>query len=167
MAYRKPLRRNPDAMKFGAALSRLREAVGWSQSTLAARLGVSLKTVSNWEVGYWLPPPAQRAHLVVTLHGSPHAELVAVAETLGVRSSPAVAVLLDAQRPRAHKPLAPGLRAAVDAAILTASDALNARPNDVRSAVLGVLEACASLGATLADAQQAVVPREGAKGQAK
>ena len=42
-------------MAFGEELQRLREAAGLSQSELAGRAGLSLRSVQNWEQGHRKP----------------------------------------------------------------------------------------------------------------
>jgi transcriptional regulator with XRE-family HTH domain len=42
---------------FGAELQRLRKAAGLSQSGLAGKAGVELRSVQNWEQGHRHPKP--------------------------------------------------------------------------------------------------------------
>jgi hypothetical protein len=56
------------------------------------------------------------------------------------------------------------LKSAVDAAVREMSDALDAKPNDVRAGLRRVLEACVELGGTMEDARDAVAPTARAKG---
>jgi transcriptional regulator with XRE-family HTH domain len=46
---------------------RLRDELGWTQEALAVKLGVTARTLSNWENGYWLPPLKQRLHVLLAL----------------------------------------------------------------------------------------------------
>ena len=43
-------------MTFAAQLKQARHAAGLSQSQLAEKLGVSVQTIKNWEVGRREPP---------------------------------------------------------------------------------------------------------------
>ncbi|EHK57659.1 helix-turn-helix domain-containing protein [Allomesorhizobium alhagi] len=49
----------PDTSKesIGQRLARVREALGWNQSTLATSLGMSTQRWNNYEKGKTLPPP--------------------------------------------------------------------------------------------------------------
>jgi hypothetical protein len=164
---------------------RFRDEVKWTQDDLGARLGVSRRTVSNWENGYWLPPFKQRLHVVLALRDAPPGFVLTIADALGVSVDPAVAPLLqpfrDALDPPA--PVAPPLpppppepprvrpepahlRAAVDAVVRDAADAMNVAANELRAAVGRALAACAELGATVEETQAAVaVAVRGGKGK--
>jgi transcriptional regulator with XRE-family HTH domain len=52
---------------FGEHLRALRTERGWSQADLAARLGVSVATLSRWEHGWSRPDPRRRQELCVLL----------------------------------------------------------------------------------------------------
>jgi transcriptional regulator with XRE-family HTH domain len=182
--YAQP-RRRAEAAIFSAALRRLREESDWTQAQLANRLGVSVRTLSNWECGYWLPPFKQRLHVVLAMHDAPPAYVLTIADALGVSVDPVVARFLapfrealddtttaatgvEAGSLRVTSPVAPpvpvapprpapdALRAAVDPIVLAASNTLDARPNDVRAIVARVIEACGAMGGTLEDAAEAV-----------
>lgn len=42
-------------MRFGQTLRRLRVAAGLSQAALAAKSGLSLRSIQNWEQGHRVP----------------------------------------------------------------------------------------------------------------
>ena len=63
-----------DAAKFAR---RVRRRLGFSQAEFAARIGVSLDTIRNWEQGKRLPTGAAKALLRV-LDKAPEAALVAL-----------------------------------------------------------------------------------------
>ncbi|MCL6640902.1 MAG: helix-turn-helix domain-containing protein [Candidatus Rokubacteria bacterium] len=57
---------------FGQRLRALRGERGWSQAELAARLGVSIATLSRWEHGWSSPGPRRRRELrALFAQGSP------------------------------------------------------------------------------------------------
>jgi transcriptional regulator with XRE-family HTH domain len=154
-------------------LRRLRDDLGWSQRVLASRLSVSKRTVSLWENGYWLPPFKQRMHVLFALREAPAQHLLAIADSLGLSHDDAVAQFLAPYAlslqgdvgealppaPRA-RPSPEALRDAVDAAVKDLADAIDARPNHVRTAVARVLAVCAEMGATFEDVQAAVVVKK-------
>src|ERR1700721_2360489 len=77
-------RRSGETAAFRLALQRLRRAQDWTQSQLGAHLGVSVRTLTNWECGYWLPHFKQRLHVVLSLRDVPPAHVLEVADALGV-----------------------------------------------------------------------------------
>jgi transcriptional regulator with XRE-family HTH domain len=166
-------RTKSEARRFRVTLTALREELGWNQGDLAARVGVSVRTVSNWENGYWLPPEKQRLHVLLALRDVPPAYVLQIAETLGLTADPAHASLLQpfrdalagvAERPPVANVAPPRpprvdgatLKRAIDAAVREVSDALDAKPNDVRAGVSRVLAACRELGGTIEDAHAAL-----------
>jgi transcriptional regulator with XRE-family HTH domain len=181
-AYVRP-QRTAEALLFSQALQHLRDEMKWNQNQLGAHLGVSVRTLTNWECGYWLPHYRQRLHVVLSLRHVPAEHVLAVADALGVSGDEAVAPFLQqfkdaldppevetaAERPP-PAPLPPPappppprpslgeLRAVVDPIVLDAANALDARPNDVRAIVAKVIAACGGLGGTLQDVAGAVAP---------
>src|ERR1700733_6445415 len=87
-------RRSPEALLFSQALLRVRGELKWNQHELGAHLGVSVRTLTNWECGYWLPHYKQRLHVVLSLRDVPPEHLLAVADALGVSGDPLVAPML-------------------------------------------------------------------------
>jgi hypothetical protein len=151
-------------------------------------LGVSVRTLTNWECGYWLPHFKQRLHIVLSLRDVPPEHVLEVADALGVSGDPLVAPLLQPFKdaldspveetapvapplaappeppppPPPPRPTLAELRAAVDPIVLDAANTLDARPNDVRAVVARVVEACRGMRATLdelGDAVAAVVAK--------
>lgn len=59
--------RRPAPTTLGERLKSLRLAFGWSQKTLASRLGVAQQSVSNWEQDLVPPIGAARNHLALLL----------------------------------------------------------------------------------------------------
>jgi len=177
-------RRSGETAAFRQALQRLRGAQQWTQSQLGAHLGVSVRTLTNWECGYWLPHFKQRLHVVLSLRNVPPAHVLEIADALGVSGDPLVAPLLQqfkdaldseveepalvaaplVARPEPPPPPPPPrptraeLRAVVDPIVLDTANALDARPNDVRAIVARVVAACLGMGATLNDVGEAVAP---------
>ncbi|MGO8995623.1 MAG: helix-turn-helix domain-containing protein [Polyangiaceae bacterium] len=155
---------------------RLRTERGWTQDHLATKLGMSKRTLSHWENGHWLPPFKQRLHVVLSLHDMPPEVVLEVADGLGVSTNPVVEPLLKPYRdalygaqesdddaaptvvvsPPRPRPEPKQLRAALDAVVFAAADAMNATPNDVRAVIDRALAASGDLGGTLEDTREAV-----------
>jgi transcriptional regulator with XRE-family HTH domain len=166
-------RTRAEAEQFRLALLRLRNAMKWSQERLGLVLGISKRTVGNWENGYWLPPFNQRVHIVAALHKVPPEHVLEIADGLGVSVSPGAAPLLKAHRealadfnaepepplppPPRPRPSPEAVRSAIDVIVRDAADGMNVLANDLRATLGRALAACAELGGTLADAQAAVV----------
>jgi hypothetical protein len=139
-----------------------------------------VRTLTNWECGYWLPHYKQRLHVVLSLRDVPPEHVLDVADALGVSGDAAVAPFLkpfedaldeaDAEPspavapalppppppPPAPRPTPEQLRAVVDPIVLEAANVLDARPNDVRAIVAKVAAACRAIGANLDDVEGAV-----------
>ncbi len=161
--------RRPETDRFRLALIRLRSELGWTQETLAQRLSVSPRTLSNWENGYWLPPFRQRIHIVVALRDAPPEQVLEAADGLGVSTNPAVEPLLRSFRqalgeidedvppaPVLPEPTDDALRAAIDPLVRELADEMNIAANDLRRAVGRILATSGSLHATLAGVARAV-----------
>ncbi|MGO8999919.1 MAG: helix-turn-helix domain-containing protein [Polyangiaceae bacterium] len=174
-------RRRSEADRFRVALMRLRREHEWTQLALASKLGVSVRTLSNWECGYWLPPFKQRLHVVLSLRDAPPEHVLEIAHGLGVSVDPAVAPFLkpfkDALDPPpvanagpAAAPQRPPvnpehLRNAMTAVVRDAADAMNVPANELRTALGRALAACGELGGTLEELRDAVtVKGKGKKG---
>jgi transcriptional regulator with XRE-family HTH domain len=167
-------RRRSEAEEFRRALLELRAEKEWNQAQLAAILGVSKRTLSNWECGYWLPPAKQRLHVVLALRDTPPEYVLGIADALGVSQDPAVAKFLQpfedeldgvTPAPPPPPPVLPPprvppdpvhLRRAFDAAIRDAADAMNVPANDLRTAVVRALALGKELGATIDEIQEAL-----------
>jgi transcriptional regulator with XRE-family HTH domain len=179
-AYSAPRRRS-EADQFRRALLSVRTGNAWTQEQLAARLGVSKRTLSNWECGYWLPPHKQRLHLVLALRDQAPEHVLEVADGLGVSVDPATVPFLQPYRdalapppPEPPPPPAPVvlpqppprvptdpelLRKAMDAVLRDAADAMNVATNELRAAVARAITGCAELGGTLEEMRDAVAVR--------
>jgi transcriptional regulator with XRE-family HTH domain len=159
----KTYRRKPEGESFRVTLARLRAELGWNQEALAAKLGVTARTLSNWENGYWLPPVKQRLHVLLALRDVPPQYVLAFAEQLGLATDPAHDAFLqpfrDALEP---EPVEGGaesvaLKGAVDAVVKEVAGALGARLEDVRAGIARVLAAGVKMGATIEEVHEAVV----------
>jgi DNA-binding XRE family transcriptional regulator len=168
----------PKPPSFGGMLMRVRRGLQWSQDDLAARLGVSRKTVSHWECGHWLPPANLHMHIITALYDAPSEHVLAMADTLGVSAHPVAKALLASHRAAlglssdgvarapARTAADPTLLATVDAILRDAADTLDVSANDLRVVLAHALGACAERGATLEAARDAVAIKESRKREA-
>ena len=170
-----------ETVRFRGAVQLLRRKLKINQESLARRLGISQRTLSNWENGYWLPPFKQRLHVVLALREMPPEYVLEIADALGVASDPAVAPLLQPFRdalepdsveevalqpppppapPPPPRPSAEEVRAKLDGIVREGADAMNVAANDLRAVMKRALEAAEELGATLEDVKGAVEVRK-------
>jgi transcriptional regulator with XRE-family HTH domain len=182
-------RAKPEADPFRQALLHLREEHGWTQSDLAAKLGVSKRTLSHWECAHWLPPFKQRLHIVLSLREVPPEHVLEIADGLRVSLDPGVEPFLKPYRdaldpppvvevlpptpvvPPPPPPAPPprprvdpeALRSAMDAVMRDTADGMNVLANDLRAAVGRALATCGALGGTLEEMQEAVTVKAKAK----
>jgi transcriptional regulator with XRE-family HTH domain len=98
-------RKIPENRPFSAAMRSMREALGLGQRAMAARLGTSKRTLSDWENGYNLPKPTQRVHFLYTVHEVADAHTQTFAEVLGITHHPAVQPLLADDEPEEPAPV--------------------------------------------------------------
>ena len=146
----------------------LRDALGWTQEELAIKLGVTARTVSSWENGYWLPPVKQRLHFLHALRDIPPGYVLAFADQLGLSSDPTHDAFLQPFRDAVdgvgeesaapvRPPISPAeLKSAVDRLLREVAAALGAKPSDLRAGVARLLKECVTLGATLDEVHEAI-----------
>jgi DNA-binding XRE family transcriptional regulator len=149
--------------------------MGWAQDVLAARLGISRRTLSHWETGHWLPPIKLRPHIVLALRNAPPEYVLEMADSLGVSVTPGTESMLqpfrdalEADQAEPAPPVPPPrvppnpvvLRGAVDDVLRDAADEMNVSANELRAVLVRTLAACADQQATLEEAQAAVAVRE-------
>ena len=117
-------KRNP---AFGLALQAVRNALRLSQDTFGARLGVSRRTLTRWEIHNELPPVAQRKHIATSFPEAPSELRKALVESLGLDEQFAVQVT----KAKAGEAV-PG---ALEAALLAMAEHLDIGPKRVRDAL--------------------------------
>ncbi len=135
------------AAVFGRLLIASAGALHLTQKALGERIGVSQRTIARWAYGGWYPPPSQRYAIVYALRDLPRAQLEAIAASLGLDVA---SIPLAPSATRIVDPAA--MREALDAALFTASERLDASARKVKEAFVPLLARVAALGL---DARQA------------
>ena len=177
-------RRRSELKVFAATLRRVRGERELAQGAMAAWLGVSPRTLSDWENSYSLPEAKERLHFLYAINDIDPDYVESFAELLGLRAHPAIAPLVgdddgdDAvvAPPLAASPLPPEspappkatreeLKAILDGAVREAADAIDVRASDLRRSVHAVLGALAEKGGSIDDARAALGAKEITRGK--
>jgi transcriptional regulator with XRE-family HTH domain len=126
----------------GLCIFQARTDARLTQAQLGARLGVTARTVSRWEVGRFAPPKRVRAALLAALAeaGAPRVDAVALA--LGMQDHVA------------------SRQAALEDAVRKAVDIADAKPSALRAALLHVLARAHEQGFTVAELRARLAPAE-------
>jgi DNA-binding XRE family transcriptional regulator len=132
-------------------LTRAQSALGKTQESLGAMLGVSRKTMGRWQAGRGNPSIQQWAQIAVHVH----AVNPALAETIAAEMGESLASLgIVAASPLQSAPaLPPGARARqgvttgdlVDSIVCAAAEAVAATPQYIRPALLAAFDRAASV----------------------
>jgi transcriptional regulator with XRE-family HTH domain len=117
---------------FDTVLRDVLRVTGWRQLDLAARFGVSSKTIGRYVSGEAVPPMGRRHGIVHALRDLDPALLARVASSLGLSTEFERAL----PRPAPDPTLA---RQALDAALQEVAEKLDAGPLRVRAAMAGFL----------------------------
>lgn len=106
-------RRRPELREFARTMRTVRESLKVEQGRMAIRLGVSTRTLSDWENQYSVPNEKQRLQFLYTMKDV-HPEWVETfIELFGLEGHPGIDPLLpdSARAPRAHAARAPAASA--------------------------------------------------------
>jgi DNA-binding transcriptional regulator YiaG len=170
-------RRRPELREFARTMRTVRESLKVEQGRMAIRLGVSTRTLSDWENQYSVPNEKQRLQFLYTMKDV-HPEWVETfIELFGLEGHPGIDPLLpDPPEPPAPTPPEPPplppeppppprptreeLRASLEAAVREAADSIDVRASDLRRGVHAVLGALAASGGSIEDARDALAPKE-------
>ena len=141
-----PRRRPKRSHTFGVTLRQIRDALRLTQPELGARLGVSQRTITRWEVHGDLPPLGQRKHLATSFPDVPHALRAALARSLELDE----AFVAGHAAPPAPAPVAqapsPG---ALDGAFLELAERIGVAPGPLRAALVDFLRRAEAMGLTV------------------
>jgi hypothetical protein len=100
-----PRRKRSELRPFATAMLHLRGWLDIDQATMAARLGTSTRTLSDWENAYAMPPANQRIHFLYVLDTLDPDRTQLFAELFGITHHPAVQPLLAPEEPEAPAPV--------------------------------------------------------------
>jgi DNA-binding XRE family transcriptional regulator len=132
---------------FGLALQAVRAALGLPQDVFGARLGVSRRTLTRWEVHDELPPVGQRKHIATSFPDvAPELRATLVRSLqLDDRFVSSLAAPGPARSPAA--PTAPA--AALDGAFLQLCERVDLAPGRLRGALAEFLRRAEAMGLSL------------------
>lgn len=151
-----PLRKHRNE---GLALQLLRDSYKISQGDMAAKLGVSLRTMQRWELGHRLPTREQLTRIAgaIMRDDRDRAEDLAAGfgtslEILGFE--PAAS---DDTTPPPPPPATPP-REAIELALYVAAEQLDVRPSAARAPFVAFLNKLGALGVSCAEAARVLAP---------
>jgi transcriptional regulator with XRE-family HTH domain len=146
-------------VSFGRALSAVRAALGLSQDDFGARLGVSRRTLSRWEIHDELPPVGQRKHIATSFPEAPAELRAALVRSLQLddRFVATLAAAVSTQTPPlATAPLPAG---ALDGALLELCERVEVAPGRLRVALVAYLRRAEATGVSLQALRASLEPR--------
>jgi DNA-binding XRE family transcriptional regulator len=142
-------------VRWGLGLVSLRSVMHWTQDQLGARLGVSRRTLTRWEIHHELPPIGVRKHIVTSLPDAPVELRDRLVRMLGLGDEfLAAAVAAPAGPPQ--PPPAPQL---LDGALLDLCERIDVAPGTVRPAVIEFLRRAEASGFSLETTRTALEGR--------
>jgi transcriptional regulator with XRE-family HTH domain len=147
---------------FGVALSAVRAALKLSQDDFGARLGVSRRTLSRWEIHDELPPVGQRKHIATSFPDAPADLRAALVRSLELDARFVASLLPPAPTPAPALATAPPPAAALDSALLALCERADVPPGRMRTALVEFLRGAEATGLSLPAIRAALEPRAGA-----
>jgi transcriptional regulator with XRE-family HTH domain len=149
---------------FGDALRAVRAALHLSQSDLGARLGVSRRTLTRWEIHDELPPIGQRKHIATSFPDVPQELRAALVRSLALGDE---FVAAPAAAPPAPRP-ASLPAAALDGAFLELCERVDLAPGRLRLALVEFLRRAEAMELSLQAIRAGLEPKTtkpGARGR--
>ena len=140
---------------FGQALYAVRDALRMSQDAFGARLGVSRRTLTRWEIHDELPPLGQRKHIATSFPDVPAPLRAALVRALQL-DDPFVASLTP---PAPAAPAALAEAASVDAAFLDLCERLDLSPARLRLPLVEFVRRAEASGLSLAAIRARLEPK--------
>ena len=132
---------------FGLALQAVRAALGLSQEDFGARLGVSRRTLTRWEIHDELPPVGQRKHLATSFPDAPAELRAALVRSLGLGD--AFVASLQAMAPSRAAATAQQPAVSLDGALLELCERVDVAPGRLRAALVDFLRRAEAGGLSL------------------
>jgi transcriptional regulator with XRE-family HTH domain len=147
---------------FGLALQRVRHALRLSQDAFGARLGVSRRTLTRWEIYEELPPIGQRKHIATSFPEAPHELRAALVRSLGLDDAFVASVVEPRAAPivatASHPP--PG---AIDGPFLELCEQVGVAPGPLRAGLVAFLQRAEASGFSLQTARAQLEPKRSVK----
>ncbi len=143
---------------FGLALSALRAALKLSQDDFGARLGVSRRTLSRWEIHDELPPVGQRKHIATSFPDAPAELRAALVRSLELDARFVASLLAPVPAPAPAIAAAPSV-ATLDGALLDLCERVDVAPGGMRVALVEFLRRAEALGLSLQATRTAIEPK--------
>ncbi len=139
---------------FGLALQAVRASLRLSQEDFGARLGVSRRTLTRWEIHDELPPVGQRKHIATSFPDAPAELRAALVRSLGLGAA-FVASLTAMAGP------APQPAVSLDGALLELCERVDVAPGRLRVALVHFLRRAEAGGLSLQATRAALEPKTG------
>jgi DNA-binding XRE family transcriptional regulator len=139
---------------FRFALRRVREALKLSQDVFGARLGVSRRTLTRWEVYGELPPIGQRKHIATSFPDAPVPLRAALVQSLALGDR--FVVSFDTPAPG---PTTPQQAAEVDGAFLELCEGADVAPGRLRAGLVAFLRRVEANGLSLPATRAQLEPK--------
>lgn len=151
------LRMSRTSGSFGIALRAVREALGEPQDVFGARLGVSRRTITRWEIHDELPPVGQRKHIATSFPDAPAELRAALVRTLGLGGAFVASVV--APPPALTAPAPPPAAASLDSALLALCERADVAPGRLRGPLVEFLERVEVMGLSLPSVRAHLQPK--------
>jgi transcriptional regulator with XRE-family HTH domain len=144
---------------FGLALQAVRAALKLSQDGFGARLGVSRRTLTRWEIYDELPPVGQRKHIATSFPDAPADLRAALVQSLQLDARFVASLTAAAPTPAPSLAAAPPSVATLDSALLDLCERVDVAPGGMRVALVEFLRRAEALGLSLQATRAALEPR--------
>ena len=148
------------SVSFGSALRSVREALRLSQDVFGARLGVSRRTLTRWEIHDELPPIGQRKHIATSFPDAPVELRAALVQSLALGDGFVVSFPEPPPPPAAAPASAsPPQSAEVDGAFLELCEGADVAPGRLRAGLVAFLRRVEASGLSLPAARAQLEPK--------
>src|SRR5579859_3938939 len=147
---------------FGSALRAIRAALGLSQDLFGARLGVSRRTLTRWEIYSELPPVGQRKHLATSFPDAPAELRAALVRSLELPDGFVVSSGTTLAAPPTARPTQPDA-AALDGSFLELCERVEIAPGRLRAGLVDFLRSAEASGFSLPAVRAHLEPKRTAK----
>ena len=175
-------RRRPELKEFARTMQAVRGGLKIDQGSMAIRLGVSQRLLSNWENGYAQPEAKEHLHFIYRMHEVAPEWVETFALLFGLGEHPALEPLFPDEPevpppppdvapvpipvasppvevvapPPLPAPTREEVRALLDSVVREAADVVDVRASDLRRGLYAVLDALVDAGVSIEDARAAL-----------